>query len=149
MSRLSAVWILESTQMRFVPLCVQMELSWEENLSIFPVKKTRCTAVSYTHLMGDPIKALSSPSRLFSGFAFLVLAIICLVELICYFGWFHKAKAAAEYGEFLKTPHTATFQKIIIAVILLGALYWIISYIILGSPLERWVAVLMLSLIHI
>ena len=43
MSRLSAVWILESTQMRFVPLCVQMELSWEENLSIFPVKKTRCT----------------------------------------------------------------------------------------------------------
>lgn len=94
-------------------------------------------------IMGDPIKALSSPSRLFSGFAFLVLAIICLVELICYFGWFHKAKAAAEYGEFLKTPHTATFQKIIMAVILFGALYWIISYIILGSPLERWVAVLM------
>ena len=94
-------------------------------------------------IIGDPIKILSSPSRLFSGFAFLVLAILCLVELICYFRWYHKAKAAAEYGEFLQTPHTATFQKIIMTGILLGVLYWLVSYMIFGSPLERWVAVLM------
>ena len=30
--------------MQSVPLCGQTELSWEESLSIFPVKKTGCTA---------------------------------------------------------------------------------------------------------
>ena len=49
-------------------------------------------AMWISNLLGDPIDLLSSPTDLFTGFMWLVLGILCLVELICYFSWHSKAK---------------------------------------------------------
>lgn len=95
------------------------------------------------NLREDPIGLLSSPSRLFSGFAFLLLGILCLVELASYFLWLRRAEKRAEEGEFLPACSTSKFQKAILAMILLGAVYWAVNFIAFGNPLERWIGILM------
>lgn len=96
-----------------------------------------------SNLLGDPIDLLSTPTKLFNGFAFLMLAVLCIVELVCYFRWHSKADAAAEHGEFLKVPSTSKFQKIVLILVIIGALFWAVNYIICGNNLQRWIAILM------
>ena len=40
-------------------------------------------AMWISNLLGDPIDLLSPPTKLFTGFAWLLLAILCIVELDC------------------------------------------------------------------
>ena len=61
-----------------------------------------CGGLFVSGMLGDPIGQLASPVKLFTGLCYLVLLILCVVELICYFRWYHKAKKLAEQGEFLK-----------------------------------------------
>ena len=96
-----------------------------------------------SNLLGDPIDLLSTPTKLFNGFAFLMLAVLCIVELVCYFRWHSKADAAAEHGVFLKVPSTSRFQKIVLILVIIGALFWAVNYIICGNNLQRWIAILM------
>lgn len=85
---------------------------------------------------------MSNPSKLFTGACFLLLAILCLVELVCYFRWHSKAKVTAGHGEFLKVPSTSKFQKAILVIVVIGAIYWLANRILLGNNLERWVCIL-------
>lgn len=94
-------------------------------------------------LLGDPINVLSDPTKLLTGGIWLLLGLLCLVELISYFRWHAKAKIAAEHGEFLKVPSTSKFQKFALIVTAIGMIFWAVNHIVLGDPLKRTVAVLM------
>lgn len=96
-----------------------------------------------SNLLSDPIDLLFSPTKLFTGFAFLILIVHCVVELVCYFRWHSKAAAAAEHGEFRKVPDTSKFQKAMLFPVMGGAVFLAINYIICGNRLQRWVAILM------
>ena len=94
-------------------------------------------------LLNDPIDALSSSAQLFSGFAFLLLAILCVAELGSYFVWYTRAKKAAEHGVFLKTKGTAKLQKGMLIFLFLAAAYWVVNFVICGDTMQRWLAILM------
>ena len=94
-------------------------------------------------MLGDPIGQLASPTKLFTGFCFLVLFLLCMTELACYFLWHGKAKKLAEQGCFLKPVSTAKFQKVILLAVLAGAIYWAVSFIVCGDRLRRWVGMIM------
>lgn len=64
------------------------------------------------NLFHDPIDLLSSTLMLFSGFSFMILAILSIVELVCYFHWYTSAKTAASHGEFLPVTGTSKFESI-------------------------------------
>lgn len=100
-------------------------------------------ALWISNLLGDPIDLLSSPARLFSGFAFLLLALLCMVELICYFRWYSKAKIAAEQGEFLRVKSTSKFQKTVLYMVIIGAVLWMLNSLIYGSVLQKFLFILM------
>ena len=94
-------------------------------------------------LLGDPLALLSDPTKLLTGFLWLLLALLCIVELGCYLAWHARAKTAAEHGEFLKTPSTSAFQKAVLLITLAGGIFWAVNYIIFGDSLQRLVAILM------
>lgn len=93
--------------------------------------------------LGDPIELLSNPTKMFSGFCFLLLAVLCIIELVCYFRWYSKAKRAAEHGEFLKVISTSKFQRIILWIVVIGMLIWAVNYIICGDTMQRWIIFIM------
>ncbi|MBR5127781.1 MAG: DUF2812 domain-containing protein, partial [Roseburia sp.] len=96
-----------------------------------------------SNLLGDPLELLSNPTKLFTGFCWLALAILCVVEMVCYFRWHAKAKVAAEYGEFLKAPSTSKFQITVLAIVVGGAVMWGINHIIVGDNLQRFIVIVM------
>ena len=100
-------------------------------------------ALLVSNLLGDPIDLLSNPTDLFTGFAWLLLGLLCIVELVSYFKWRSKAKVVAEHGEFLKVPDTSKFQKAVLIITIGGAVFWAINYIIYGDSLRRWITILM------
>lgn len=100
-------------------------------------------ALWISNLLGDPLDLLSNPTQIFVGFIWLLLAILCGTELICYFRWHARAKVAAEYGEFLQTPNTSKLQKVVLGISIGGAFFWVINYVICGDNLQRTVAILM------
>ena len=97
-----------------------------------------------SRLLGDPIGLLSSTSQLFSGFAFTMVFLVCVVELSAYYMWYAKAKKAAVDGRFVKANSTSRLQWIILAAVFMGYIYWIISEVILGSALKRTVGTAMI-----
>lgn len=99
--------------------------------------------LSLLALTGNPIAFLSNPAQLFTALCWAILALVCIVEMVCYIRWYHRAKEAAEQGEFLKTPSTSKFQKIVGFVVIVGGLYWILTSVIHGDSLRRWLVLLM------
>ena len=97
-----------------------------------------------SRLLEDPIGLLSSASYLFSGFAFTMVFLVCVAELSAYFIWYAKAKKAAVQGKFVKAYGTSRLQRIILAAVFMGYIYWIISEVILGSALKRTVGTAMI-----
>ena len=97
-----------------------------------------------SRLLGDPISLLSSASHLFSGFAFTMVFLVCVVELSAYFIWYAKAKKAAVQGKFVKAYGTSRLQRIILAAVLVGYVYWIITVAMLGPALQRTVGTVMI-----
>lgn len=100
-------------------------------------------AMFVSHIIADPIDLLSSPSQLFTGFACVLLFVLCSVELVCYFRWYAKAKSAAEHGEFLETPNTSNLQKVILSIVAVAFLYWIINFTFGGDDLRKWLGIVM------
>ena len=84
-------------------------------------------------LLNDPVRLLASPVSLFSGFTWVLLLMICAVELISYYRWRARAKKAAEHGEFLATPNTSKFQTVILALVLIGFAWWLANVVHMGS----------------
>lgn len=98
-------------------------------------------------LFGDPIGLLASPSLLVSGTALVLLALLCAVELGCYYKWYREAKIAAEQGEFLRTFGTAKFQKAVLVILGIAMLYWVFSYLLIGPVMRRWISIIMMCYI--
>lgn len=94
-------------------------------------------------LLGDPIGQLASPTKLFTGFCFVLLATLCIVELVCYFRWYSRAKKVAEQGEFLKSASTSKFQKTMLIITLVGSVYWFANMVFSGDNLRRFIGILM------
>ena len=97
-----------------------------------------------SRLLGDPIGLLSSASSLFGGFAFTILSLLCAIELSSYFIWHAKAKKAAVDGKFVKTYGYSRLERIMLAAVLVGFVYWIITMVMLGPVLQRTVGIVML-----
>ena len=93
----------------------------------------------------DPIGLLSSSSRLVTQFAYVCLFLISSVELFTYFTWYRRARKAAEDGIFVDTPSTSKFQKAIMGIIVIAAVYWFINLFAAGDPLYIWTAVAMMA----
>ena len=95
------------------------------------------------NLNGDPLEVLSNPIKLFTGGCWLLLAMLCVVELVCYFRWHVKARVAAVHGEFLKAPSTSKFQMAVLAIVIGGAVLWGINCLIVGDSLQRFIVIVM------
>lgn len=96
-----------------------------------------------TGLLGNPIAVLANPAQLFSGFCWMSVILICGVEMICYFTWYHRATKAAQHGEFLNTPDTSVFQRIMLLLVLVYGAYWLVGFIVAGNKMQRWVGIFM------
>lgn len=95
-----------------------------------------------SNFMRDPIGQLASPSQLFTVCCFIILFLLTVTELTCYFIWHHKAKTMAEQRTFLKPVSTAKFQRAVLGVILLAGLYWVLGFILRGDKLRRWIGII-------
>ncbi len=95
------------------------------------------------NLKVKPLDVLSSPSKLVIGLCFILLLLLCFVELGSYFIWHSKAKKTVAYGYLPEMPDTTAFQKGIMVIALAMFAYWMINQILVDDPLRRWIAVLM------
>lgn len=93
----------------------------------------------------DPIGLLTSSSQMLTGFAYICVLAISLVELVTYFSWYKKARRAAQDGLFVDTPSTAGFQKCIVVLLMIGMVWWLTNLLAADDPLLFWVAVAMLG----
>lgn len=84
-------------------------------------------------ILNDPIRLLASALSLSTGFTWVLLLLLCAVELISYYRWRSRAKKAAEHGEFLATPNTSKFQTVILVLVLVGLAWWLVNFVRLGS----------------
>ena len=98
-----------------------------------------------SRLLGDPVGLLASALNLFTGFTWLLLFLLCALELGGYFVWSRRAARAAERGEMPETRSFSHVQKGAAVLVLLGFVYWLLSTLTQGSALQRTVAVTMLS----
>lgn len=98
-------------------------------------------------VFADPIGLLSSSSNLLTGFAYICMAVISIVELGFYFIWYSKAKKGAKDGFFVDTPSTAKIQMVIVALLLIALAGWFLNLFFADDPIYLWVAVLMLACI--
>jgi len=71
-------------------------------------------------LWEDPIEVLSSLLSLSASFGYLPLMLVTAVEVIRYFLWRHRAKAAVEAG--LAVPNLRSSKKLSIAILVLAAI---------------------------
>ncbi len=75
-------------------------------------------------LRDDPVSTLANGSTLLSVLAFAVVLLNCVVELCAYFLWRHRARRAAERGEFLPTRSRVWLQRLLLAVLLPAGAWW-------------------------
>ena len=94
--------------------------------------------ILFIHLLifvGNPIAYLSSPSQIFGVFCWIIVICMTAMELIVYDRWHSKAEEAAENGIFLDTVNTTPIQLAGLAVVGVGALYLVLSYILPGDSM--------------
>lgn len=70
----------------------------------------------------EPVSVLSSYSSLTAGLCWVVVLLLCLTELVTYFLWYRRARAAAEQGGFAKTRSHRRLQAAALALVGLGLL---------------------------
>ena len=103
------------------------------------------TALFISRLLGDPIGLLSSTTQLATGFCWVLLFLLCVVELVGYYRWRRRAIKAAENGEFLDTHSHALFQKIILIAAIIALVYVFINLISVGNRMMLTIYTLMLA----
>lgn len=102
-------------------------------------------ALFISSLLGDPIRLLASTTQLTTGFLWALLFLQCASELITYHRWYHKARKAAENGEFLDTHSHVLFQKILLLAAIVGCIYIIINLLSAGDKFQLMIYVLLLA----
>lgn len=96
-----------------------------------------------SRLLRDPVEVLSSGVNLFTGMCWALLILQAAVECGSYFLWHHRAVRAAEQGEFYEAGGHRTFQKICLAALWLGMLYFLVSILTSGNRTMMVAALLM------
>ncbi len=84
---------------------------------------------------GNPIAYLSSPAQLFGALCWGIVIFMTAMELIAYDRWHKKAEEAAENGIFLDTVNTTPIQLACLAVVGIGIVYLMLSYILPGESM--------------
>lgn len=75
-------------------------------------------------LIYQPIDLLASPTNLFTGACWLSLFAWSAADMLTYFLWRRKAKRAAERGEFVPTRGCHRILQVVLALAVLGILYY-------------------------
>lgn len=75
-------------------------------------------------LATKPIQTLTTPGGVLMGLSWLCLFLYSAADLIVYYTWRRRALAAAQRGEFLPTRGCHELMYGVLAVIVLGLLYW-------------------------
>lgn len=84
-------------------------------------------ALQIGQLMSFPLTYLSQDSTLFNWLCQTVLLLMCGTELVGYFSWYRKAKAAAENGEFVETRGYRNFQLILLGIVITALILLLIT----------------------
>lgn len=104
-------------------------------------------ALFCTQLWGNPVGVLSNNANLFSSACWMLIIILALGEIIRYFRWYHKAKAAAELdGSFVETSASKRLQLLVSIpfMMIIGVACW------QQSPgLGRTILIAVLLIVHI
>ena len=91
----------------------------------------------------DPIGLFSSITNLFLLVVWPLLALLCIVEIIAYLRWRTRAKQAAAHGEFVDTPNTRPFQRVVLWTCLLAFAVQMLYNVTTGSSLMRVTSIVM------
>ena len=103
-------------------------------------------AVLFTsRLLGDPIGLLSSTIHLSTGFCWVILLLLCVVELCGYYRWHRRAVKAAENGEFLETHSHVLFQRIVLAASVFALVYMLINLLSVGDRMMLTIYTLLIG----
>ena len=97
--------------------------------------------ILFIHLLmmnGNAIAYLSSPGQIFGAFCWVIVIFMTAMELIVYDRWHIKAEKAAENGIFLDTVNTTPIQIGCLAVVGIGAVYLVLSYILPGDTMMQY-----------
>lgn len=78
-------------------------------------------------LFHSPIDLLASPTNLFTGLCWLGLMVWSVADILTYFLWRRRAKQAAERGEFVPTRGCHRLMQVVMALVILGAIYFFIT----------------------
>lgn len=78
-------------------------------------------------LVYEPIDLLASPTSLFTGACWLGLFVWSAADMLTYFLWRRRAKQAAERGEFVPTHGCHRILQAVLALAVLGILYYIVA----------------------
>ena len=88
--------------------------------------------------LGNPITFLSSSGQIYGVLCWLMVIIMTATELAAYARWHNKAMKAAENGIFLDTVNTTPIQLSGLAVVGIGAVYLVLSYILPGDTMMQY-----------
>lgn len=91
----------------------------------------------------DPIGLFSSTSNLFLMVVWPLLTLLFIVEIVAYLRWRSRAITAAARGEFIATPNTRQFQRIVYWVCMLAFVLQLFYNMTTGSPLLRVTSIAM------
>ncbi len=100
--------------------------------------------IFFVSLRQDPIELLSSTMRMFSPLCFLLLGVEAVAELVCYFGWYRRARKEAQYGTLLEPKGAKKLQSIITCIILLGLAVMLIDLFVGSDRQLKFITVLTL-----
>ena len=78
-------------------------------------------------LVHAPIDLLASPTSLFTGVCWLALFLWSGADLVTYLLWRRRAKQAAERGEFVPTHGCHRLMQAVMALVVLGAVYFFLA----------------------
>lgn len=85
----------------------------------------------------DPIGLFSSTTNLFLMVVWPLLSLLCIVEIAAYLRWRSRAQQAAVHGEFIDTPNTRPFQRVVLWICLLAFVAQMLYNVTAGSSMLR------------
>lgn len=86
-------------------------------------------------LINAPVDKLSNASSLFTGVAWVVMLLMCVEELFCFFRWKKRARPLVEQGIYLPPPDTSRFQRICLWVVVAFGIYYVLNVLLSGDKL--------------
>lgn len=107
------------------------------------------SAMLVHRFLRDPIGLFSSMSNLFLMVVWPLLALLFIVEIVAYLRWRSRAKKAAACGEFIDTPNTRRFQRIVYCVCMLAFAVEMLYNVTAGSSMLRVTSIAMVLYVFV